>query len=257
MDLFHRLSGARLGNELTHIFKELAPAKGIQRLGKLKLFRFIHPQLQWKAPTPRLFEAIEKILAWQEVELSNEKTERWLMFAMAWFESLGKTELVKTWKRLGFSHKIIKKVGEFLHAQTPLIRNLNKKHLAPSEAYTLLHPWPEEIILFLMAKVQTRATTHRALERIREFLTTWQHTSLHITGHDLESLGLPKGPMYGQILNRIFNAKLDGLITTSEDEYRLAKSLITKRMDSPRSRQSSPSRKGPALRTSISMPRRR
>ena len=64
------------------------------------------------------------------------------------------------------------------------------------------------------------------MERIREYLTTWQHCSIALTGHNLEDLGLPKGPAYSRILNAIFKAKLDGMVPTEQDEYRLAQSLI-------------------------------
>ena len=49
---------------------------------------------------------------------------------------------------------------------------------------------------------------------------------MSLTGHDLESLGLVKGPAYRRILDRVFAAKLDGLVTTPEDEFRLAKTFI-------------------------------
>jgi tRNA nucleotidyltransferase (CCA-adding enzyme) len=226
MELFHRLSGSRLGNELIHILEEPEPAKGVQRLSQFKLFRFIHPKLQWKEPGPTLFESGEKILAWHEVESTKPGTERWLLYALAWFELLGKAELVKTWKRLGFPQRTTVTVGEFLQAQSTLMRTLNKKHLAPSEAYVLLRPWPKELVLFLMAKAQSKAKTHVAMERIREYLTTFQHVSITLTGHDLEEMGLPKGPAYRRVLDRIFNAKLDGLVATPEDEYRLAKTFV-------------------------------
>jgi len=226
MELFHRLSGSRLGNELIHILEEPEPAKGVQRLSQFKLFRFIHPKLQWKEPGPTLFESGEKILAWHEVESAKPETERWLLYALAWFESLGKTELVKTWKRLGFPQRTTVTVGEFLQAQSTLMRTLNKKHLAPSETNALLRPWPKELVLFLMAKAQGKTKTSMAMERIREYLTTFQHVSITLTGHDLEEMGLPKGPAYRRVLDRIFNAKLDGLAATPEDEYRLAKTFI-------------------------------
>ena len=232
MELFQRLSGSRLGNELIHILEEPEPAKGIQRLNQFKLFRFIHPKLQWKEPAPSLFESGEKILAWHEVESAKPGTGRWLLYAMAWFESLGKAELVKTWKRLGFPQRITTTVGELLQAQSTLMRSLNKKHLAPSETYALLTPWPVELVLFLMAKAQSKPTTHMAMERIREYLTTFQHVSVTLTGHDLEEMGLPKGPAYRRVLDRVFKAKLDGLIETPEDEYRLAKTFINQETSS-------------------------
>jgi tRNA nucleotidyltransferase (CCA-adding enzyme) len=145
---------------------------------------------------------------------------------LAWFESLGNIELTKTWKRLGFPQGHIKTSGNYLAAQSTLIRTLNRKSLAPSEAYALLRPWPNEILLFLMAKAQLKPTTQKAMERVRQYLTNWQHISIALTGHDLEDMGLPKGPAYSRVLERIFKAKLDDMIATEEDEYRLAKTLI-------------------------------
>jgi tRNA nucleotidyltransferase (CCA-adding enzyme) len=239
MELFHRLSGSRLGNELLHLLEEPEPGKGVQRLKQFNLFRFIHPKLQWKEPCTTLFESGEKILAWHEVESARPGIERWLLYALAWFESLGQAELVKTWKRLGFPQKTTATAGEFLQAQPTLMRTLNKKHLAPSEIYPLLAPWPKEFVLFLMAKAQSKSATHTAMERIREFLTTFQAVSLTLTGHDLEEMGLPKGPAYRRVLDNVFQAKLDGLVVTPEDEYRLAKNLISQEMFSAKSRKSS------------------
>ena len=226
MDLFQRLSGSRLGNELIHMLEEPAPAKGIQRLAGFRLLPFIHPKLQVKPGMHEGFEAIDKMLTWFTVEHPGTPIKRWLLYALAWFESLGQAELIATWKRLGFPQGHIRTAGNYLSSQNTLIRTLNKKQLAPSEAFTVLTDWPQEMLLFLMAKTQLKASTHVAMERIRSYLTTWRHDSIGLTGHDLESMGLPKGPAYGRILEAVFKAKLDGMVTSEEDEYRLAKSLI-------------------------------
>ncbi len=226
LELFQRLSGSRLGNELIHLLEEPAPAKGVQRLRQLKLLRFIHPKLQWKDSQLRLFESIAKILDWYEVECEKSDIHTWLCYALTWFEPLGPPELLDSWKRLGFPQKMIKTTHTFLSSQAGLRRTLNKKQLASSEIHGLLAPWPKEFLLVLMAKAQTKSSSHIAMGRIREFLTTWQHMTITLTGHDLESLELPKGPSYKRILNQLFAAKLDGLVTTPEDEYRLAKTLV-------------------------------
>jgi tRNA nucleotidyltransferase (CCA-adding enzyme) len=87
-----------------------------------------------------------------------------------------------------------------------------------------------------MAKAQLKPTTQRAMERVRQYLTTWQYTSIALTGHDLEDIGLPKGPAYTRVLETIFKAKLDGMIMTEEDEYRLAKTLIEQETHSSKSK---------------------
>ncbi len=229
MELFQQLSGARLGNELIHMLEEPHPTKGIRRLEEFRLVSFIHTQLHAKPTMQKIFESVETILTWFTVEHPNTPTKRWLVYGLAWFESLGVTELTRTWKRLGFPLGQTKTVGNYLTAQSTLIRTLNRKSLAPSEAYALLSDWPNEILLFLMAKTQLKSTTHRSMERIREYLTIWQHCSIAMTGHDLEALGLPKGPAYSRILDVIFKSKLDGMVSTEEDEHRLAKSLIAQK----------------------------
>jgi tRNA nucleotidyltransferase (CCA-adding enzyme) len=87
-----------------------------------------------------------------------------------------------------------------------------------------------------MTKAQSKPTTHVALERIRDYFTTFQHVTITLTGHDLEEMGLPKGPAYRRVLDRVFKAKLDGLVSTPKDEYRLAKTFITQETTSVRSR---------------------
>ena len=228
MELFERLSGSRLGNELIHMLEEQAPLKGIGRVEEFRLTPCIHPKLHTKPPVQSLFESAEKILTWFTVEHPNTPIKRWLVYGLTWFELLGNADLTKTWKRLGFPQGHIKTTGEYVDAQSTLIRTLNRQNLASSEAYALLSSWPNEILLFLMAKVQLKPTTQRAMERVREYFTTWQHISIATTGHDLEDMDLPKGPAFRRVLETIFNAKLDGMVSTEEDEHRLAKSLIEK-----------------------------
>ncbi len=228
MELFQRLSGSRLGNELIHMLEEPAPLKGIDRLQEFRLMPCIHTKLHAKPQVQKIFKSVETILTWFTVEHPDTAIKRWLVYGLAWFESLGSLELTKTWKRLGFPQGHIKTSGDYLSAQSTCMRTLNKKTLAPSEGYALLSAWPNELVVFLMAKAQLKPTTQRAMERIREYLTTWQHCSIALTGHDLEDMGLPKGPAFRRVLDTIFNAKLDGMVDTEEDEHRLAKSLIEK-----------------------------
>ena len=226
LQLFHRLSSTRLGNELIRLLKEPSPVNGIQRLGSLKLFHIIHPALRWRSKNQVLCESIKKILDWYEVEGMQQKVEGWILYAIGWFEPLGQTELVATWERLGFPRTIVTTTGDFLKEQSGIFRTLNKQQLAPSHVYSLLAPWPEEIVLFLMAKAQSKPKAPLAFGRIREYVTKYQHMKITITGDDLDLMGLPKGPVYRRTLDKLFAAKLDGVISTTDEEFRLAKTLV-------------------------------
>jgi tRNA nucleotidyltransferase (CCA-adding enzyme) len=237
MELFQRLSGSRLGNELIHMLEEPAPLKGIRRLENFHLMPFIHAKLHAKPSVHNMFVSAEKILTWFTIEHLDTPIKRWIIYGLAWFESLGNTELSKTWTQLGFPQGQTKPVENYLATQPTLIRTVNRKNLSPSEAYAVLSPWQNELLLFLMAKAQLKPTTQRAMERIREYLTTWQHCSIALTGHDLSDMGLPKGPAYRRILDTIFKAKLDGIVSTEKDEYRMAKTLIEQETISSKSTQ--------------------
>ena len=236
MELFQRLSSTRLGNELIHMLEEPSPIKGIRRLEEYHLMPFIHPKLNAKPPVQNMFEAVTTMITWFTVEYPETALKHWILFGLAWFENLGKAELTKTWKRLGFPQGSIKTVGQYMEAQSTLIRTLNRKSLAPSETFALLSSWPSELLLFLMAKAQLKPTTQIALKRVRKYLTTWQHCSIALTGHDLEDMGLSKGPAYRRILDAILNAKLDGIVATEEEEIRLAKTLIEKETSKSKSK---------------------
>ncbi|MDP8235324.1 MAG: hypothetical protein P9M08_02970 [Candidatus Erginobacter occultus] len=49
-----------------------------------------------------------------------------------------------------------------------------------------------------------------------------------MTGRDLESLGLPPSPAYRPILEELLAARLDGRISSREEELDLARRLIDK-----------------------------
>jgi tRNA nucleotidyltransferase (CCA-adding enzyme) len=234
MQLFHRLSGHRLGDELIHLFSESQPANAIRRLRECDLLKFVHPKIPWSAKSHDLFQSIQEILTWHRLEIAQEPIQRWLLYAMALFEPVGRDETVKTWKKLGFPGRQIQMVEKFFKEQQHLLRVLFRKQLSPSESYALLQTLTLEPLLFLMAKIQRQDSKKHSLQRIKEFITTSRHIKSSITGHDLRALGLQKGPAYRQVLHQILTARLDGNVQTRKEELNLAKTLVAKAQRSPR-----------------------
>jgi len=234
MQLFHRLSGHRLGDELIHLFSESQPANAIRRLRECDLLKFVHPKIPWTAKTHDLFQSIQEILTWHRLEIAQEPIQRWLLYAMALFEPVGRDETVKTWKKLGFPGRQIQMVDKFFQEQQQLLRILFRKNLSPSESYALFQTWTLEPLLFLMAKIQRQDSKKHSLQRIKEFITTSRHIKSSITGHDLRALGLQKGPAYRQVLHQLLTARLDGTGQTRKEELNLAKTLVAKAQRTPR-----------------------
>ncbi len=228
MQLFHRLSGHRLGDELIHLFSESQPANAVRRLRECDLLKFIHPHIPWTTKSQDLCQSIQEILTWQRLEIPHEPIEKWLLYAMGLFEPLGRVETVKTWKKLGFPGRHIRMVDNFFKEYDQVLRVLLRKQVSPSETYSLLYPWTLEALLFLMAKVQRRDSKKHSLQRIKEFITTYRQIKISVTGHDLQTLGLKKGPAYRRVLHQLLMARLDGTIQSRQEELSLAKNLVNK-----------------------------
>ena len=228
MELFHRLSGHRLGDELIHLFSESQPGNAIRRLRECDLLKFIHPKIPWTTKSQDLCLSIQEILTWHRLEIPHESIDKWLLYALALFEPLGRNESVKTWKKLGFPGRHIRVVDKFFAEHHQLLRVLFRKQASPSETYARLHTWTLEPLLFLMAKIQRQDSKKHSLQRIKEFITTFRHTKISVTGHDLQRFGLQRGPAYRRVLHQLLMARLDGIIHTRQEELSLAKNLVKK-----------------------------
>ena len=92
----------------------------------------------------------------------------------------------------------------------------------PSHIYRTLCDFPDEVLVFLMAKVPS-ATIKRHLSA---FLTTYQSIHPVINGTDLKRMGLKPGPQFRNILGKLLDARLNGDVKTESDEWNLIKQLI-------------------------------
>jgi tRNA nucleotidyltransferase (CCA-adding enzyme) len=237
MELFHRLSGHRLGDELIHLLSEPFPGKGLQRLKEFDLLKFIHPDLEWNVATSRLFQNIAEVLTWHRLEFPDEQVQEWVLYAMAFFESVEKASVQNTWTRLGFAEGSKRMAVAFFKEQNRLSRSLAQAHLLPDQVYSLLKPWPVEPLLFLMAKTHPPSPPALTMQRVRQYLSTFRFVKSSVTGRDLQKYGLRKGPAYALVLNQILSACLNGEVHSREEELALAQSLVAKKQRSLRKSQ--------------------
>lgn len=97
---------------------------------------------------------------------------------------------------------------------------LSAPDVRPSRVVELLSPRPVEAVesFALIAPV-------RAARRVRRYLDEWRFVRPRLDGSDLQRLGIERGPAVGSMLNALLAARLDGRVTTSEDEVGLVREL--------------------------------
>jgi tRNA nucleotidyltransferase (CCA-adding enzyme) len=94
--------------------------------------------------------------------------------------------------------------------------------LRPSQIYRLLHSYLVEAIAVVAIAEEAPAVR----EAIASYMQRLRHVRTGVDGETLKSLGVPPGPVYAQVLGGILDARLDGNVSTREEEERLLGALL-------------------------------
>ena len=88
------------------------------------------------------------------------------------------------------------------------------RDLKPGQIYQLLHPLPIEVLLYLMTKTSREKTR----KSISLYITKLRSVEIAVTGKDLSEMGYEPGPHYKEILEKVMDARLNGLVTDRDTE---------------------------------------
>ena len=221
--ILNLLSGTRLMNELRLIFEEEHPAVAIQTMAEFDIIKFIHPHITYDKTMGRISDNIEKVISWYNLLYREPEPKLWLIYLMGLFEGLSTSERQEGAERLNLPPKESKTLTAYPEEMTVIITKLSRgKEAKPSQIYSLLHRCRLEVLLYTMAKAE-----HEAVKQaISLCLRHLSQVKLHISGDDLLKLGCSPGPLFNKILRKILLAKLDGRVSTREEEVEMAKKLI-------------------------------
>ncbi|MBI5408292.1 MAG: CBS domain-containing protein [Nitrospirae bacterium] len=217
INLFERLSGARMYDELNLLFLETEPVRAVRRLAELELLKFIQPRLTVTKTIEETFRAIQETLAWFKLLFFEEEVNRSHLFLMALMEELTPQERSEALRRL---HVPPKAAGEMLdgikeaHASLTKLQNASQK-----EIYYTFNRLDIQTILFAMAK----AKDPEQKKSVSLYLTTLRKIKPELTGKDLGEMGYRPGPLFKEILTAILEARLERTIKSREEEIRFVK----------------------------------
>lgn len=226
MKICHRLSPSRLSAEFLYVLSEREPVKILARLADFNLLPLIHPQLKWSPGLARLLNAVEKAIKWHAGLSLGPLASPWVVYGMAFMDSLSRPAVQETLARLTFPGRQIQSMLWWANTQVRpyegarLLRTLDRT-VKPSETFRTLCNLPEETLVFLMATTRSK----QAKQKIADMFTTYRRVRPVLNGNDLQTMGLEPGPLYNRILKRLFDARLNGEVKTEADECRLVNRL--------------------------------
>jgi tRNA nucleotidyltransferase (CCA-adding enzyme) len=221
-----RVGGRRILNELRHILGEAQVLSALKRLDSLGLLPFVSPSLKFDAEAEALFTSAERALNWFELLYTGESFDPFLVSLFCLFDRLPRRELKRTVVRLelkvAWQKLLVEEVVLARKALAALVRACGRStQPAPSKIYFWLKPLSLETLLYLLAL----SRTEEVRRAISSYVTKLRHQRIELDGHALAALGLKPGVEFGKILKTVLDARLDGKISSGEEEKALVQKL--------------------------------
>jgi tRNA nucleotidyltransferase (CCA-adding enzyme) len=220
MNLFDKLSGPRLYEELLLSFKETDPIRTLKRLSDFGLLRVINPNLVLTEDLEATLRSMYETLSWFNLLFLEEKPDSGILYLMALLSALKDDDIKAVMDRLSPSPRIKDLIIKGIMNARDTVRRLPLRD--PIETYKLLSCLKLETILFSMALSKDR----RKQEVISRYLTELRNVKTILKGNDLKKMGIPPGPVYTKILQELLDARLRGGVKSREDEEEFVKSAL-------------------------------
>ncbi|KAF0145688.1 MAG: tRNA nucleotidyltransferase (CCA-adding enzyme) [Nitrospirae bacterium] len=220
MNLFNRLSGTRLYEELLLAFNETEPVKTLRRLSELGLLKVIHPNLAFSSELESTLQSMFETRAWFNLLFLEESPDRGALYLMALLSGLNEAEIKDAIERLSAAPKVSELIIKGIAQSKDVLRRLPLNN--PVDLYHLLSGISLEVLLFSMAVSRDK----QKQKSISQYLIELRKIRPVLKGDDLKKMGVQPGPVYSILLEELLDEKLRGLVKGREDEERFIRGKL-------------------------------
>ncbi|MGB2895394.1 MAG: CBS domain-containing protein [Anaerolineales bacterium] len=218
--LLDRVSGERIRSEFDTIFNEPKIAGIMARLQELGLLEAIHPALVWDQWLDERFEAIKEFESPESWRLKESPEQEFLYYTM-WLFRLTPQEVDGVGRRLRFPAAVLRDVLQAVE-QNRFLRSLAESP-APSKVVARLDDVQERALIASCLALNDLPAICQILEK---YLGEWRFIQPKADGEVLRAMGLPQGPIYGEILWKLRAAWLDGEFRDGVQESALLETIV-------------------------------
>jgi len=224
MDMFNRLSGSRLYEELLIAFAETEPVETLKRLSEFGLLKIIHPGLAFNADLESALQSMFETLAWFDLLFLEERPDRGILYLMALLSGLDDEERKAAVERLSAPPKISSMIMKGISHSKEILRKLPLSN--PVDLYRLLRDVNLETLLFSMAVGRDK----QKQKSISRYLIELRKIKPVLKGNDLKKMGVQPGPLYSKLFEELLDEKLMGRLKNKEDEEAFIKRRLKKKI---------------------------
>jgi tRNA nucleotidyltransferase (CCA-adding enzyme) len=215
INTFRGLSGRRLFLEMRLLLMEEEPLRAIERMNEFGLLQILSPKIKMTKALRKRLQEIEGVTTWFNLLYLEEPCEQWKVYWHGLTSPLDAKALNELAERFQMTDQESRKmISQRLKVNEVLEELYRHERESPYGLYTLLSQCDTDILLYMMAK----ADNENIKRRISLYFTKLKGTKVVLKGRDLKALGLPPGPLYREVFDRLLEARLNNLINTKDDE---------------------------------------
>ncbi len=217
LNLFERVSGTRIYDELVLTFKEIDPVRALKSLAGYGLLQVIHPELKFAESLEKTLEAVHESLTWFDLLFLEEEVDRSRVYIMGLLTGLGPEERKAALERLSTPARDMMIILDEMEKARQVMKKLRTRDQV--KIYRTLKPLSFETLLYTMAVSGDRGI-QKAISR---YLLELRKVRPVLRGRDLMSMGIEPGPVYSRIFDAILEERLRGRIRSREEEVEFVK----------------------------------
>ncbi len=211
-----KLEGRRLFAELRLILQEEDPKPILQKMQEYDLLSAIHPKLELNSKLDVILDTAREVASWFRLLYLDIQWDEWIFYLLCVLAFLDDKAVETVQERLALdSKKALTALASKSEGEKILKRlAVESKKMKSSTIYRMLESQSIEILLFLM----TKTSREKSRKAISVYITKLRTVEILLTGQDLMDMGYLPGPRFREIMNKLLDAKLDGLVTDKDTE---------------------------------------
>ena len=216
-----KLSVDRVREELKHIMGETSPIGAIQRMTELEIWPFILPESDTSKANIIILERIPAAVEFIKDDQAD-KINTWLVY-LAVLVGQTNCEVAEIGERLRLTKEEQKTLHEMLcYCNEAIVKLADPGPMKMSEIAAVLRETTNEGFVYIMVKAIDEAVT----ERLKNYRLHSKHNKLLINGEDIKKLGYAPGLHFKKALEAARDVKLDGVISTLEEEIEFVQQYL-------------------------------
>ncbi|AZO95608.1 CBS domain-containing protein [Halocella sp. SP3-1] len=216
---FSRLTSERIIKELELLFAEKINRRLLGLIKNIPVFKLLGIEL---AEGVDYWQQSTRLESWLEyLKEKNYNIEEWVLRLALFTDKLKKKDIVD-WNL----KERYKDILSFYLTARDLIETLDND-LDDLRLVDMLNEYKlEELVILLVKSGKVMVE-----KNIRRYINELKGIELAINGFDLKELGLNPGPVYKDIFDRVYRARLKGEVSTHQEELAYVKELLKERME--------------------------